>query len=86
MDEKDSATIKQLELRIKQLEKEVLNCEELIEENKLLEEKHNISQHKFKTVFEKSELGNKIINEDLAILEVNAALINLLVIPMQRIL
>jgi PAS domain S-box-containing protein len=36
------------------------------------------SQTRFKTVFENSRLGNKIISSDLKILEINLALVNLL--------
>lgn len=79
MEEKNKLeTIAQLSLKIKQLEAEVLECEKLVERNRLLEDKHTRSQLKFKTIFERSQLGNKILGEDLSILEVNDAFINLL--------
>lgn len=77
-EEKQSEKITQMELRIKQLETEISDCEKLIEKNRILEEKHARSQLRFKTIFEKSQLGNKILGEDLSILEVNEAFINLL--------
>ncbi len=78
MEEKQPATITQLELKIKQLESEVLKREKLIEQHKVLEERHNRSQRRFKTIFEESQLGNKILTQDLSIIEVNEAFINLL--------
>jgi two-component system sensor histidine kinase VicK len=79
MDEKrQSEKIAQLESKIKQLETEISDCEKLNEKNRILEDKHNRSQLRFKTIFEKSQLGNKILGEDLSILEVNEAFINLL--------
>ena len=69
---------KQLELKIKQLESEVLECEKLSESNKVLEERHNRTQRRFQTIFEKSQLGKKILTEDLSITEVNDAFIDLL--------
>ena len=60
------------------MEVELKNCNQLNEKNKGFEDNFGKSQERFKTVFEKSELGNKIIGEDLAILEVNEALVNLL--------
>jgi two-component system sensor histidine kinase VicK len=78
MEEKQSATVNQLELKIKYLESEVLKCRKLLKKNKVLEERHNRSQVRFKTIFDKSQLGNKILAEDLSIIEVNDAFINLL--------
>lgn len=75
---KQSQDVAPMELKIKLLETQVADCEQLIEENRILEDKHNRSQLRFKTVFEKSQLGNKILGEDLSILEVNEAFINLL--------
>lgn len=78
MKEKQPATINQLELKIKQLQTQLLKCEKLSEKNKILEERHNRSQLRFKTIFERSQLGNKILGKDLSILEVNDAFIHLL--------
>ena len=77
-EKKQSVTIAQMELDIKHLETQISDCEKLIERNRVLEEQHNKSQLRFKTIFEKSQLGNKILAEDLSILEVNEAFINLL--------
>ena len=68
----------QLELEIERLKKEVASCEAYVEKIKALEEQHAQSQVRFKTIFEQSQLGNKILGPDLSILEVNNAFINLL--------
>ncbi|WP_224994234.1 PAS domain-containing sensor histidine kinase [Cesiribacter sp. SM1] len=69
---------RQLELEIQKLKKEISSCKALVEKNKVLEEKHTQSQIRFKTIFEQSQLGNKILGPDLKILEVNDAFIALL--------
>ncbi|AHM58710.1 sensor histidine kinase of a two component response regulator [Flammeovirgaceae bacterium 311] len=68
----------QLESEIKRLKNEISSCKALVEKNKLLEEKHTQSQIRFKTIFDRSQLGNKILGPDLKILEVNDAFIALL--------
>ena len=68
----------QLALEIEKLKNEVSSCKAIIEKNKILEEKHAQSQLRFKTIFERSQLGNKILGPDLKILEVNDAFIALL--------
>lgn len=77
-EEKKSASITQMELEIKHLKNVVSDYEKLVKTNKILEEKHNKSQLRFKTIFEKSQLGNKILDENLSIIEVNEAFIKLL--------
>ena len=78
MMDRQAATIQQMEQKIDQLKIDLSNCEKMLEKNKVFEEKHFKSQQRFKTVFEKSQLGNKILAEDLSILEVNDALVKLL--------
>ncbi|AHM58784.1 sensor histidine kinase of a two component response regulator [Flammeovirgaceae bacterium 311] len=68
----------QLESEIERLNKKVASCEAYVEEFKALEEQHAQSQMRFKTIFERSQLGNKILGSDLSILEVNDAFIALL--------
>ena len=68
----------QLESEIESLKKDVASCEAYIEKIRALEEKHTQSQVRFKTIFEESQLGNKILGPDLSILEVNEAFIALL--------
>ena len=68
----------QLESEIERLNKKVASCEAYVEEIKALEEQHIQSQVRFKTIFEQSQLGNKILGSDLSILEVNDAFISLL--------
>ena len=68
----------QLELENKKLKNEISSLKELVERNKVLEEKHAQSQIRFKTIFEQSKLGNKILDHDLNILEVNDSFIALL--------
>lgn len=48
------------------------------EEKDRLHQEYQKSQNRFKIIFEQSRLGNKIINEDLRIIKVNNALINIL--------
>lgn len=43
-----------------------------------IEEKHKQSETRFRTVFEQSFLGNKIISSDLRIRQINSALVTLL--------
>lgn len=70
----------ELKHRIEALEKEITElqaaAERVKEEAKLLA--YRESETIFKTIFESSRLGNKIINRDLVITEVNSALVNLL--------
>ena len=68
----------QLESEIEKLKKDVASRDEYIEKIKALEEKHTQSQLRFRTIFEQSLLGNKILGPDLSILEVNDAFITLL--------
>ena len=68
----------QLKLEIERLNKKVASCEAYVEKIKVLEEQHAQSQARFKTIFEQSQLGNKILGRDLSILEVNDAFIALL--------
>ena len=42
------------------------------------DQRYQESQTRFRTVFEASRLGNKIISSDLVILQVNAAMVNIL--------
>jgi PAS domain S-box-containing protein len=70
----------ELKHRIEALEKEITElqaaAERVEEEAKVLA--YRESETIFKTIFESSRLGNKIINRDLVITEVNSALVNLL--------
>ena len=68
----------QLEAEIARLKRFAVSREAYIEEIKALEEKNRQNQVRFKTIFEKSTLGNKILGPDLSILEVNKALISML--------
>lgn len=47
-------------------------------ERRIIEEKYKQSKIRFQTIFEKSQLGNKILASDLSIIEVNEALVSML--------
>jgi PAS domain S-box-containing protein len=66
--------IKELEAKVSKLESKEYYDTTLLEADK----KYQESQVRFRTVFEASRLGNKIINSELEILQVNEALVKLL--------
>jgi PAS domain S-box-containing protein len=61
----------ELTAKIERLKVQARNLEEITRA-------YQESQNRFRTVFEASRLGNKIIGSDLKILQVNAALVNML--------
>jgi two-component system, OmpR family, sensor histidine kinase VicK len=83
----DNATdkLQKLELDFKRLKEEneeykkvLQNFNKVEEEQRLFKERYKQSQVRFRTIFEQSKLGNKILNGDLDILEANEAMISML--------
>lgn len=73
--------VSQLELKNKELQEENDQLRASLQHNKedmAIEEKHKQSETRFRTVFEQSFLGNKIISSDLRIRQINSALVTLL--------
>ncbi|WP_207532447.1 PAS domain-containing sensor histidine kinase [Desertivirga arenae] len=71
--------------RISTLEKEnsilqatINSLQEYQNERDALQKAYNESQVRFRTIFEESSLGNKIINEELNIIQINKSLIDIL--------
>jgi len=48
------------------------------QEKDRLQKEYQLSQNLFRTIFEQSSLGNKIIDHNLRIIKVNQALLNIL--------
>ncbi|GGE41449.1 PAS domain S-box-containing protein [Pedobacter psychrotolerans] len=70
---------------VQQLQDEITSLKELIEQTAInqeekdrLQEEYQRSQNRFRTIFEQSSLGKKIIDADLRITKVNQALLNIL--------
>ena len=74
--EKDAVTALQAEIEYLKTEHKLAIAR--LEENVRLEELYKESLERFRTVFEYSKLGNKIISSDLKIIQVNPALTKLM--------
>ena len=67
-----------LEEIIRQLRLENAEAKAKLEQQQVIEKRFEESQSRFEAIFNQSMLGNKIINPDLKIIQVNAALLQML--------
>jgi PAS domain S-box-containing protein len=77
MNEKD-IRISTLEKEIFRLNEGIANAQLLQAEKNRLEEEHRNSERRFRTIFEQSTYGKKILTADLRIIQVNEALVQML--------
>jgi len=70
--------IKQLEDQVSCLKQELEDLAVYQQDKDDIENEYFLSQQRFKTIFEKSIIGYKIINDDLQIIKVNDALLKML--------
>ena len=70
---------------VQHLQDEIDSLKELIKQTAIhqqekdrLQKEYQLSQNRFRTIFEQSSLGNKIIDHNLRIIKVNQALLNIL--------
>jgi two-component system sensor histidine kinase VicK len=68
--EKENEVLREENLHLRYL----LSLNEDFKKQILLEQEYQESQHRFRTIFEQSTFGNKIISSDLSITQVNKAL------------
>lgn len=78
-------SMSQEQARIEQLENEVLRLKEQVaqtavfqQEKKRFEDEYQHSQKRFRTIFEQSVIGKKIIDDQLQIVKINKALLDIL--------
>ncbi|MFW0718657.1 PAS domain-containing sensor histidine kinase [Pedobacter sp. N23S346] len=67
-----------LQNKIKNLEEQLAIMADAQKEKDSLEEEYRSSQKRFKTIFDESVIGNKIIDDTLKIIKINGALLNML--------
>jgi PAS domain S-box-containing protein len=67
-----------LEEENNRLKSDIIALKALVKEKERLQRDYDVSQLRYKTVFEQSALGNKFINANLEIIQVNKALVKLL--------
>jgi len=70
--------ITELERENALLKSQIESLNKIQNEKDFLQEEYNNSQNRFKTIFDESSFGNKIIDEELVIIQVNAALMKIL--------